>query len=297
MGGEENTSENTGDIAEELKNVAGVINRLSAFSNIDHHKTIDESLSENKTSDENADLRRQIILLEEQVKKKEHSLRILEESIKKERKPISCSRDSGKYCLVNSATQTENPSDRLNLLKNGGTKLYSRFEKKLIFPSHLQSIHPLRSRSSASLKEGEVTIRPASPSTAYSQKKHNNWDSSDFSSSSISSLSSGSHNSPTPIQGSNHREDCSTLMRKYLRKESSSTKLRSRLTELTDPSPHTISSPKQVRSRSSHSPVKRRTDSPARKTYSANRDGWLYTQNSGEYQDRGRQRYCKPTVL
>ena len=85
--------------------MAGVINRLSAFSNIDHHKTIDESLSENKTSDENADLRRQIILLEEQVKKKEHSLRILEESIKKERKPISCSRDSGKYCLVNSATQ------------------------------------------------------------------------------------------------------------------------------------------------------------------------------------------------
>ena len=96
-------------MAEELKDVAVVIKRLSSSTNFDNnnkliHKTLKDSEMD-KNFEENVGLRRKIVFLEEQVKEKEHCINLLEESLNKEKTSISCSRDSKKYFLVNSTTQ------------------------------------------------------------------------------------------------------------------------------------------------------------------------------------------------
>ena len=96
-------------MSKELKDVAAVIHRLSSSANIENtnklkHETLKESEID-KSVEENEDLRRQIIFLEEQVKEKEHCIKILEESLNKDVKSTSCSRDSRKYFVVNSTTQ------------------------------------------------------------------------------------------------------------------------------------------------------------------------------------------------
>ena len=70
------------------------------------HETLKESEMD-KSLKENVDLRRKIAFLEEQVKEKEHCIKILEESLNKDVKSTSCSRDARKYFLVNSTTQVK----------------------------------------------------------------------------------------------------------------------------------------------------------------------------------------------
>ena len=97
-------------MAEELKDVAAIIQRLSFTTNFDNTNKLlrNEALKESemdKTVEENEDLRRQIVFLEEQVKEKEHSIKLLEELLNKDKKATSCSRYSRKFFPVNSSTQ------------------------------------------------------------------------------------------------------------------------------------------------------------------------------------------------
>ena len=96
-------------MAEELKDVAAVIQRLSFTTNFNNiNKLRHEALKESemdKTVEENEDLRRQIVFLEEQVKDKEHSIKLLEELLNKDKKATRCSRHSRNYFPVNSSTQ------------------------------------------------------------------------------------------------------------------------------------------------------------------------------------------------
>merc|ERR1719317_1708635 len=187
--GEEET---TSDMAEELKDVAAFIQHLSFTTNFDNtnklirHEALKESEMD-KTVEENEDLRRQIVFLEEQVKDKEHSIKLLEELLNKDNKATGCSRPSKKYFPVNSSTQTDRQSWK-SQERTGDL----RYEKKPILSCHLQSKYPVRSRSSFSLEDGKEsnTHKLMSPYGVFSKQKLVQSDSSNFSISSISSSSS-----------------------------------------------------------------------------------------------------------
>ena len=92
--------------SEELSDVAAAINKLSASSNYDAHAYYDDSSKENsirKIVEENEDLKRQIIFLQQQVQEKEHRTRVLEKILmadtKMFRNSVKCRKS------VNSATQ------------------------------------------------------------------------------------------------------------------------------------------------------------------------------------------------
>jgi len=302
--------ETTSDMAEELKDVAAVIQRLSFTTNFDNtnklirHEALKESEMD-KTVEENEDLRRQIVFLEEQVKEKGHSIKLLEELLNKDKKATSCSRHSRKYFPVNSSTQTDRQS-----WKSEERSVGLRYEKRPILSSHLQSKYPLRSRSSFSLKDGKE-LNTQKSMTQYnnviSQQKSNQSGSSSFS---ISSTSSSSSNNPDC--GVQEARSSKVLKENTLKSnntnEETMAKARFFTPRICGLSPNGISRAraKEVRSRSSHSPAKRRRDSPRGKIYrdsssSANRDGWLYTQqHSGDHKPtdrRSRQRNCRPTLL
>merc|ERR1719206_1366202 len=303
----EEEEETTSDMAEELKGVAAVIQRLSFTTNFENtnklirHEALKESEMD-KTVEENEDLRRQIVFLEEQVKEKEHSIKLLEELLNKDKKATSCSGHSRKYFPVNSSTQTDRQS-----WKSEERSVGLRYEKRPTLSSNLQLRYPLRSRSSSSLKDGKELNTQKTMiqySSVISQKKSNQSSSSSFS---ISSTSSSSSNNPdcavqearsskvlkeNIVKSNNSNEETPSIMPKP----------RFLTPRICGLSPNGISSAKEVRSRSSHSPAKRRRDSPRGKIYrdsssSANRDGWLYTQQQcGDHKPRdrvSRQRYCR----
>ena len=162
--------------------------------------------------------------------------------------------------------------------------------------SHLQLKYPIRSRSSFSLKDGKElnTQKLIVPFSVISQQKSKQSDSSSFSISSISS-SSSSH-LDCAVQEARASKDLkeNTSKSNNSNEETPSIMLKARFftPRSCGLSPNGIYSPKEVRSRSSHSPAKRRRDSPRGKIYrdsssSANRDGWLYTQqHSGDHKPR-----------
>ena len=166
--------------------------------------------------------------------------------------------------------------------------------------SHLQLKYPLRSRSSFSLKDGKELDTQKSMiqySSVISQQKSNQSGSSSF------SISSSSNNPDCAVQEARSSKDFeqNTLKSNNSYEETSSIMAKARFftPRICGLSPNGISSPKEVRCRSSHSPAKRRRDSPRGKIYrdsssSANRDGWLYTQqHSGDHKPtdrRSRQR-------
>ena len=96
-------SENTSNIAEELIDVAEV-NRLSESSTIEQPVDIHKH-EITKTVEENRDLKRQIVLLEEKVQEKEHNIKILTELVDEDRIMSSCPEETRKSGLVNSTTQ------------------------------------------------------------------------------------------------------------------------------------------------------------------------------------------------
>ena len=170
--------------------------------------------------------------------------------------------------------------------------------------SHLQLRYPLRSRSYFSPKDGKELNTQKSIiqySSVISQQKSNQSGSSSFS---ISSISSSSSNNPDcAVQEARSSKDFeqNTLKSNNCNEETPSIMAKARFfpPRICGLSPNGISSAKEVRSRSSHSPAKRRRDSPRGKIYrdsssSANRDGWLYTQqHSGDHKPgdrRSRQR-------
>ena len=95
-------------MAEELIDVAAVISRLSASSNFNnqpnfHGPSIENGMS--KTVEENEDLKRQIIFLQQQLKEKDHRAKVLEKLMTGKKTMLSSSAEWRKNVLVNSATQ------------------------------------------------------------------------------------------------------------------------------------------------------------------------------------------------
>ena len=96
--------------SEELINVAAAIGRLSAAaSDFNDKENYCESVTDmdaiRKTVEENEDLKRQIILLQQQLEEKDRRTKVLENILVAEGKLFSSSADGGKYDVVNTATQ------------------------------------------------------------------------------------------------------------------------------------------------------------------------------------------------
>ena len=148
-------------------------------------------------------------------------------------------------------------------------------------------MQPSRSRSSHSLNVEKARLkRPESPYNLVSRamtrqisipQKYEKSDSSRFSnfSGSSSTLSSDS-------KQIKHEQDLTGTYYPYIKFTTPIGKSQQLLTTTfsTKSSPNRfLPSPRQSRSRSSHSPVKRRAESPTEK-HSSSRHGWLYTQQN-----------------
>ena len=181
------------------------------------------------------------------------------------------------------------------------SRLNHRYEKKPILLCHFQSKYPVQSRSSYTLKDRKElnTRKLTSPYSVFSKQKWEIFDSSNFS---ISSSSSSHLDCAVQEPRSLKVFKVNTLKSNNSNEETPSIRAKARFFTPSSCglSPNGISSSKEARSQSSHSPAKRRRDSPRGKIYrdsssSANRDGWLYTQqHSGDHKptdSRSRQRW------
>ena len=91
---------------EELSDVAAAITRLSVFSKYNDQENYHDSSKENsirKIVEENEELKRQLILLKQQIQEKEHQTRVLEKLLVADTKISSRTQKDRKS--VNSATQ------------------------------------------------------------------------------------------------------------------------------------------------------------------------------------------------
>jgi len=346
MNDEEDISENSSTMAEELIDVAAVISRLSASSNIDHKISFQESSQRNgmsKTVEENEDLKRQIIFLQQQLQEKDHRAKVLEKLVTGKKTLLNSSTEWRQNVLVNSATQTDRSPTSISIEANRVPKSYlnwnnqpmyeSRPTTKTNSPNSSYQFQPCRSRSSHSLVDGMQ--RPRRLESPYSvinsqvngtilekidnPKKYKTSLSSSFSISSVSSSSSSNLNSPTSVQEANsvniYRENTNKPHSKHTYSMKPASKpFASNMVHINSESATSSHlSQRQFRSRSSHSPSKRRADSPGGKSYNSSsststRHGWLYTQQYNCTADvaRGRVgrhtgykavRPCKPTIL
>jgi len=300
--------------SEELIDVAAAIGRLSAAASVcNNQENYSDSVKDitdtamRKTVEENEDLKRKIVLLQQQLEEKERRTRVLEKLLVGEGKLSNNSDRGEKADLANTATQTDRcprtvsvettriPKTCLSLTGPKQANSQSPTVSHLS-ASHLQILQPYRSRSSHSLRGGahmpnRRAESPNSPAARQSAtpNKHSNLASSSFSvssgSSSSSYLSSPNHIGVVHSNFTNQdhsltgrigsislsrtfpRNNATNQVQQYATASSSSQSI----TSGSDSSSTSyLPSPRAGRSRSSHSPKKvPRARSPAIKCASS----------------------------
>jgi len=176
--------------SEELLSVANVIDKLSVQANNHLSSNEDDDREDNdcvkditnnairKTLEENEDLKRQNILLEQQLGEKERRIKALERLLLIDEKSFNITQRSG-LNLVNTATQTDRASnrtsslDRSSTINNLNARCRSLKSDEILKKSpSLKILPPSRSSSSANLsnlreKLHQVKSGSSSSSTSY----------------------------------------------------------------------------------------------------------------------------------
>jgi len=111
-----------------------------------------ENLDKQKVIEENADLQRQIVLLQHQLEEKDRRVKVLENLLKKPENPKTGLLDTHCWSQVNSATQTDRSFRHFNIrVQNDNKRPVTRLQ---------ENAAATRSRSAHSIRSSRSTTRP-----------------------------------------------------------------------------------------------------------------------------------------